>query len=88
MDYNNYYTTGNNIGYLGVDVPTFADWQVLVGLDSNSISAPPLFTSDTTVQVNQALLNEAGVPITGIDDDINGDTRNNPPDIGADEFRK
>jgi hypothetical protein len=51
-------------------------------------TAPP-FTSNTDLHILTNTLSpvsNAGVTIAGVLDDIDGDLRNNPPDIGADEF--
>lgn len=63
--------------------------------DSNSITENPPFLSTTGVNSNflhistvtPTQLESNGIPITGITDDFDGDTRNPLlPDIGADEF--
>ncbi|MFK7948556.1 MAG: CARDB domain-containing protein, partial [Saprospiraceae bacterium] len=86
-DYNNFYNTGTNFGYFGAVQTTFADWQATTGFDANSIFGDPLFSSDTTFDVNNTSLNEAGTPIASVTTDIEGELRNiTNPDIGADEF--
>jgi hypothetical protein len=69
-------------GYL-----TFAEWQNLSGLDSNSISRKPLFVSDTDLHLQDSSpCIDAGAPVPGITTDIDGDLRGSTPDIGADEW--
>lgn len=85
IDYNNYYTPGsarvaNSSGYLNL-----ADWQSLLSDDANSISIDPLFVSNTDLHTTETAL-QAGTAITGLTTDIDGDFRQSPPYIGADEI--
>lgn len=85
-DYNNLYNTQGNFGsYAGNIVATFADWKSISNNDENSISVDPLFNGPNlhTCAVD---LQDAGTPIVGLIDDIDGDQRIGNPDIGADEF--
>ncbi|MEA1872807.1 MAG: T9SS type A sorting domain-containing protein [Bacteroidota bacterium] len=77
-DYNNLYS---NSSYFD-----FNDWQISTGMDSNSVSFMPDFVSGTDLHTNSALLYQTGIAIPEITTDIDGETRNNPPCIGADEF--
>lgn len=89
---------GNPIGNFSKDVTSnynclfstvfsLADWQTATGLDSNSISALPIFTSETDLHTNSLVIDGAGTPLPEITDDFDGDPRDNStPDIGADEF--
>ncbi len=94
-NYNDLYATGTG-GFVGlfnaVDQTTLANWQAAVGQDANSVSVDPLFvnpngsasTGDIHIQSGSPVL-AAGTPIVGITNDFDNDSRDNPPDIGADE---
>jgi hypothetical protein len=56
-------------------------------MDMHSLSVTPFYTSATDLSINQALLNNAGNPVTDIITDIDGVTRDLlQPDIGAKEY--
>jgi hypothetical protein len=83
LNYNDYYVTGTTLGYYNGDIANLAAWKTAVGLDVNSLSVDPQFTSATNlVPLNAALV--AGTPISGITTDFAGITRNAlTPTIGA-----
>lgn len=58
--------------------------------EANSLNAKPVFISNIDLHLDangNCAFEGRGIPITGIVDDIDGDTRNTTtPDIGADEF--
>jgi hypothetical protein len=85
INYNDYFSTGS-VGFLGGDRPTLADWQTATGQDANSKAVDPLFVSatDLHLQAGSPMIN-MGTPIAGITTDIDGQTRDAMPDIGADE---
>ncbi len=87
INYNDYFSTGA-VGSLGGTVrTTLADWQTATGQDANSKAVDPLFVSatDLHLQPTSPMLG-MGVSGTGITTDIDGQTRDTPPDIGADEI--
>jgi predicted GH43/DUF377 family glycosyl hydrolase len=92
-DYNDLYNQSNQYNYLvrilGTDYQTLTDWQ-LTGNDIHSYVEMPHFISPTDLHIDKAIatyLESRGTPITGIDTDFEGDSRNaSTPDIGADEF--
>ncbi len=89
IDYNDYWTTGAVMGYFGADVADLAAWKTATGQDLHSISGDPLFTDPLNLHIVTGAgspVGNAGISIAGITTDIDGDTRNNPPDMGADEF--
>lgn len=92
FNYNDYFVngTGGVLGYWSTaNQNTLADWQTASGQDANSISGDPKFVSanDLHIDVYQASpVSNAGISIAGINEDIDGDLRQSPPDIGADEF--
>jgi hypothetical protein len=72
----------------GDDYLTLADWQA-TGQDLNSVTEMPNFVApDLHIDGGiLTLLDGHATPITGIDTDFDGETRNiTTPDIGADEF--
>ncbi len=77
IDYNNLFSSSSNF-----------DLNSLVNTigSTHFISFVPNFVSDTDLHTNSVLLYQAGTPLAEVTDDIDGDTRNNPPCIGADEF--
>ncbi len=74
----------------GLSFSTLLGWQVATGRDLNSVSVPVSFLApdDLHVDSTQATsINNAGSPIAGITNDLDGQLRNvTTPDIGADEF--
>ena len=71
---------------------SLANWQTATGNDASSISADPQFTSTTNLHISRIVPdtlspveNIVGATIGAIATDFDGDTRGNPPDIGADE---
>ena len=99
INYNDYYTGGasqaflGNLGGTGSSVGTTGDMINLAafkattgtGQDVNSLNIDPTFTSATDLHtINSALA--AGTAISGVTVDIDGETRNTPPYIGADEI--
>jgi hypothetical protein len=77
------------LGSAGTNNRTLAVFQTDTGGDANSFIGNPLFVSDSDLhlQASSPAIN-AGIPISGITDDIDNDTRPQGPayDIGADEF--
>jgi hypothetical protein len=88
-NHNNLYTKNEIFGHWNnIDTQdSFEEYVDFTGQDTNSVSFNPHFSSDTTGQTNQALLNKQGIPIPGISTDLEGNTRHaTTPDIGAYEF--
>ena len=92
IDYNDYYTTGANLGYLGTATLDLAAWRTATGKDVKSVSGNPKFISASNlhIQTDQiTVVSNAGTPLSVVLDDIDGDTRAVTPnltDIGADEY--
>lgn len=88
LNNNDYYTSGTG-GILGrwgtTDVLTLVDWQIATTMDANSISADPLYSSNSDLrpQLGSPLIG-AGVPVAGITTDVLGVLRDiTTPTIGA-----
>ncbi len=90
IDYNDYYTTGPNLGFIGVDRVNLAAIVAGFGGNTNSINVTPVYVSATDLHLDpttNCLLNGKATPIATITTDIDGNTRNAlTPDLGADEF--
>ena len=85
-DYNNI-TGGNYFGYWSGNKSALGNWQIIPGLDANSLSVDPLFVSDSDLHTCNPALDGAGTPLANVPDDNDGEPRNLiTPDIGADEF--
>ncbi|MBL0146845.1 MAG: hypothetical protein IPP48_15105 [Chitinophagaceae bacterium] len=90
IDYNDYYTTATNLGFIGSNRATLADIQTGFGGNVNSLNLLPVFVSPINLHLDSAVncaLNGKGIHIPTITTDIDNNTRDNPnPDMGADEF--
>ena len=85
IDFNDYFSTGS-LGFLGGARATIEEWRTATGQDANSKAVDPLFVSPTDLhlQAGSPMIN-MGTTIAGITTDIDGQTRDATPDIGADE---
>lgn len=90
-DYNDIFVTGADakIGYFNSrELVTLVDWQDSTGADLNSLSVDPQLVSLTDfhfASTGTPLLGK-GVQLPGFTTDIDGETRDTIPEIGADEF--
>jgi hypothetical protein len=78
-----------SLGTGGTLRTTLAALNTETGQDAPATSknVDPQFVSATDLHTSSAALNNAGVPVSGVTVDIDGDTRNaSTPDIGADEY--
>jgi hypothetical protein len=90
-DFNNYYSSGNMLGYWAGYKITLDDIKAASDYNDNSISVNPVHPSGTAdLHTTNFRLESKGSPSTTISDhvpdDIDGELRSSPPDIGADEF--
>lgn len=85
LNYNNYYKPGsaNPLIFVGSNFNS-TNFVGGAGFNLNSFSRDPLFTSRRDLHINNTCNN--GVQIATITTDIDGNTRTNPPDVGADEM--
>ena len=87
IDNNLYFSNSATPFYHGSARATLAAYQTASSAETSSVYGDPLFISPTNLHVQGTLANNAGVAISGITTDIDGDTRNlTTPDIGADEY--
>jgi hypothetical protein len=89
MDYNDYFvTSGSNLGFMGSNRADLVAWRTATGQDVNSIQANPGIVSPTNLHINTGwnTVDGKGTYLASVPTDIDGDTRNNPSDIGADEY--
>src|SRR5205085_9591379 len=94
-NFNDFFTSGANasgfrtasLDTTGTDFATLAAWQGATSKDANSFAVDPLYVSPTTdlhLQMTSPMIN-VGTNV-GVTTDIDGQTRDSMPDIGADEF--
>ncbi|HMD00697.1 MAG TPA: hypothetical protein VKH37_11115, partial [Ferruginibacter sp.] len=90
IDYNDYYTTGPDLGYIGGNQSNLAAIQSGFGGNTNSLNVQPNFTSSTDLHLvagTNCGLDGYGTPIAGITTDYDAQTRDAAaPDMGMDEF--
>jgi len=88
MDYNDYYTAGNDLVVWESTVcPNLDSLQSASGMDMHSVSIDPVFISDTDLHLNADSVAGLAIPLPNVLKDIDGETRDvDHPDIGADEF--
>ena len=90
INYNDYYSTGPNLGYIGAaNQVDLAAWQTATAQDVNSISGDPGFVSnaDLHIQTTSNTVSNNGFYLASVPADIDGNTRSlTTPDIGADEY--
>ncbi|MEO6394005.1 MAG: Calx-beta domain-containing protein [Pyrinomonadaceae bacterium] len=95
-NFNDYFSSGANAGFFrtgsldttGTDLATLAAWQTATAQDAGSFAVDPLFVdpiANPHLQSGSPMIN-TGTVGTGVTNDIDGDTRDATPDIGADEF--
>ncbi|MFN5543886.1 MAG: beta strand repeat-containing protein, partial [Bacteroidota bacterium] len=84
-NFNNFYTNGPNLAFFSsAPYSSMSAWRVASSRDANSVNLPPNFISQTDLRLTSGCIN--GTPIAGLNTDIDGKTRANPPDMGAAEF--
>ena len=85
IDYNDYYTTGPNLGYLGSNLATLTNLQTGFGGNVNSLALNPTFVGGDLHPTNAALMKK-GFYLAAVPNDITGTGHTNPPDMGIYEF--
>lgn len=87
-NYNNLYSVAAaNWGYWNGTISNLAMWKSASGVDTNSVSINPGFTSSTNLHVSSIPMNNLGTPLPAVPDDFDWQTRSlTTPDMGADEY--
>jgi hypothetical protein len=85
-DYNAYYSPDYYLAYWDKNCEDLRTLKNESGDNAHSMLVFPNFSAEYDLHVNSAWLDGAGSGQFNIMDDIDGEARNNPPDIGADEF--
>ncbi len=87
-DYNNLFSNGNYVGnWNNVNQYDLASYRTASGMEANSVSVYPNFTSESDLHTLGAWLNGKGNALGSVTTDLDGETRHaSTPDIGADEF--
>lgn len=96
---NNFFISGTNTvlakvgsinGSTANQQTTLATWRTTTGKDANSVNVNPTFTSASDLHLQSVLanatLNNTGINVAAVIDDIDCQTRASVPDMGADEF--
>jgi PKD repeat protein len=88
MDYNNYFSTSDKIAALNDTIySSLTSWGQRITGETHGKAVNPYFTSKTNLTPNHILLNNAALPLSGIEYDIDSVYRNPvTPDIGSREF--
>lgn len=83
LNYNNYFNAAAaNLLYSNGTTYNTSNYQVAAGINANSVNVNPNFVNRFDLHTGGCV---KGVAITSVTNDIDGQTRNSPPDIGADE---
>ncbi|GAA4150257.1 hypothetical protein GCM10022217_03080 [Chryseobacterium ginsenosidimutans] len=90
INYNDYFSTGAALGYIGSARPALSDLQAGFGGNVNSINVSPVFVSATDFHLatsGNAALDNKGTPVAEVTVDADGAARNaTTPDLGGYEF--
>ncbi len=85
MDYNDLYSDSDVlISLSNTSYSNIEELQNATGEHLHSVSIYPYFTDDMHTQ--SPSLNDRGVYLSIVSEDIDNEIRNNPPDMGADEY--
>jgi len=90
-DYNNFNVNGTYLGKYGstncTDIAAWLTAATTAGFDTHSVEIDPVFSGTNTFEFTNAALNNLGLPMATVTDDILGTARNlTNPDMGAYEF--
>ena len=90
-DYNCFYGSGTYYRVAALAegyYTTLVAWKSVSGQDVNSIETDPGFVSTTDLHIDPYTfaVDGAGISVPWITEDLDGELREDPPDIGADEY--
>ena len=85
---NNYYSQYNKLAWYNANgYGSIPSWQAATGTDTQTLSVIPFYSNDTSLVVNQSLLQNKAVPSGFVGIDIDSLSRDPQyPDIGAKEW--
>ena len=92
INYNNYYSTGTDLGFIGSTRASLSDIVTGFGQNANSTAILPTFVSSSDMHMDpsssgNSSLDNTGTAIGTVTQDIDGASRSgSTPDMGADEF--
>ena len=89
INYNDYYSAGTALGYLGSDKALLSDVQTAFGGNVNSLNIAPVFVSATDLHLDPSSnsgLDNKGISLPEVTTDFSGTVRSATPDMGAYEF--
>ncbi len=90
INYNNYFSSGTALGYIGSARTTLGELQLGFGGNVNSLNVSPVFASATDFHLaasGNAALDNKGTFVADVTVDADGTTRNAiTPDLGSYEF--
>ena len=88
MNHNVWYSEAGYVGRVdGVLHYTIGDWRTATGMEAQSLADDPRFLTSDDLHIDyDSPCFEAGETVPGIETDIDGDLRDSPPEIGADEL--
>ncbi len=81
-DYNNLYTTGSDLAYMGTTISDLATWQSVIHGDTNSVSIAPQYKDTISLTLN----NDADYvcpAVSAVSADIDGNIRYSVTGMGA-----
>jgi len=85
-DHNDVYTPNGVPFYFGGDILDVTTWNATTGFGANDLMTDPMFVSDDDLHTCSDTLDMAGITLSFVTSDIDGNMRAAVPDIGADEF--
>lgn len=87
-NYNNLFSLATtNWGWWNGTISNLAMWKSASGVDTNSVSINPGFTSPSNLHASSIPMNNLGTPTLLVQDDYDWEPRSlTTPDIGADEY--
>ncbi len=87
FDYNNYFSTKRKLAhFINADYSDLTAFRSALKKEVHGFAKNPFYCSDTLLQMNQVLLNDAAQSGTGITNDIDATVRGSLPDLGAKEY--
>jgi trimeric autotransporter adhesin len=88
INYNNYHAGSPEgiLGFLGIARTNIAEWRTASLQDVNSTDQDPFFISSSDLHPTNENINNKGLYLSYLPNDLSGALRTDPPDMGALEF--